>query len=121
VIAALFLAPCSQADLRITAYYPGYKQGTMPASEIDFSVITHLLHFSVVPNGDGTLNSGANGITVTTDRDRWQSMVEALCQLDAPQSPGPGLFLFALRDELRRGDPLGHTWRDGAGREIKLI
>jgi hypothetical protein len=60
-------------------------------------------------------------LTVTTDRNRWQSMLEALSQLDAPQSPGPALFLFALRDELRRGNPLAYTWRDGAGREMKLI
>jgi GH18 family chitinase len=65
----LLAAPCSRADLRITAYYPGYKQSSMPASEIDFSVVTHLIHFSVVPDPDGTLNAGANGITPARSAD----------------------------------------------------
>lgn len=65
-LAAAFVA---RADLRVTAYYPGYKQASMPASEIDFSVVTHLIHFSVVPNPDGTLNSAANGITLTRSAD----------------------------------------------------
>jgi len=59
----LLLAVTAHADLRITAYYPGYKQNSMPASEIDFSVVTHLIHFSVVPNPDGTLDTSVNGIT----------------------------------------------------------
>jgi chitinase len=57
------------ADLRVTAYYPGYKQSSMPPSEIDFSVVTHLIHFSVVPNSDGTLNTAANGITAARSSD----------------------------------------------------
>ncbi len=35
----------------------------MPASNIDFSVVTHVIHFSVLPNADGTLNTNNNGIT----------------------------------------------------------
>src|SRR5690348_3027354 len=62
-------AALARADLRVTAYYPGYKQTLMPASEIDFSVITHLVHFSIVPNPDGTLDPAANGITVTRSTD----------------------------------------------------
>lgn len=34
----------------------------MPASNIDFSVVTHVIHFSVVPNNDGTLDTNANVI-----------------------------------------------------------
>jgi len=63
LLGLFLLTPYCNADLRVTAYYPGYKQSLMPASEIDFSVITHLIHFSVIPNPDGTLNTSANGIT----------------------------------------------------------
>jgi hypothetical protein len=59
-------------------------------------------------------------ITVTTDDHRARSMTEALHALHVPHSPGASLFLFATRDELRGNDPLAHTWRDGAGRDIQL-
>ena len=36
----------------------------MPAAAIDFSAVTDIIHFSVVPNTDGTLNSGDNDITL---------------------------------------------------------
>ena len=35
----------------------------MPASNIDFSVVTHVIHFSVTPNADGTLDTNGNTIT----------------------------------------------------------
>jgi chitinase len=41
----------------------------MPASNIDFTALTHIIHFSVVPNANGTLNSGANGITSANSTD----------------------------------------------------
>jgi chitinase len=53
----------ARADLRVTAYYPGYRQSYLPPSSIDFTAVTHTIHFSVVPNADGTLNTGANGLT----------------------------------------------------------
>ncbi|WP_439372687.1 replication-relaxation family protein [Bradyrhizobium sp. DASA03120] len=60
-------------------------------------------------------------LTVTTDRNRAGSTKEALRKLTLPQSVGPGLFLFAVRDELRASDPLAYTWEDGAGREVRLV
>src|SRR5580698_6318549 len=42
-------ATVTRADLWCTAYYPGYEQGGMAASNIDFSVVTHVVHFSVLP------------------------------------------------------------------------
>src|SRR5579859_2034454 len=65
----LLLAATSGADLRITAYYPGYRQNSMPASEIDFSVVTHLIHFSVVPKSDGSLDANVNDITAVHSAD----------------------------------------------------
>ena len=60
-------------------------------------------------------------LTVTTDRRRMQSMMEALRKLYVPNSMGPALFLFATRDELRTADPLAHEWSDGHGRVVQLI
>jgi chitinase len=36
----------------------------MPPSSIDFSVVTHVIHFSVVPNSNGSLNSSVNGLSL---------------------------------------------------------
>src|SRR5262249_16651370 len=35
----------------------------LPPSAIDFSALTHIIHFSVVPNANGSLDTTANGIT----------------------------------------------------------
>ena len=61
---SLFLwASLARADLWCAGYFPGWEQGGMPASNIDFSVVTHVIHFSVLPNADGTLNTNDNSIT----------------------------------------------------------
>ena len=60
-------------------------------------------------------------LTVTTDRHRTQSMMEALSQLHIPHSVGSPLFFFTTRDELRASDPLTHEWHDGNGRAARLI
>jgi hypothetical protein len=60
-------------------------------------------------------------LTVTTDHYRLGSMVKALRSLTVPQSPGPALFWFAAREQLRRSDPLGDTWQDGTGRKQMLL
>lgn len=65
LVALFFLAPPARADLWVTGYYPGYEQSAMPASNIDFTTITHVIHFALVPNSDGSLNSGANNITLS--------------------------------------------------------
>lgn len=59
---AFFVLPV-HADLRVTAYYPGYRQSYLPPSAIDFTALTHLIHFSVIPNANGSLNASANGLT----------------------------------------------------------
>lgn len=60
-------------------------------------------------------------LTVTTDRHRAHSMKEALQKLQEPPSPGRGLFLFAIRDELRGADPITYRWEDWTGRQTQLI
>jgi chitinase len=52
-----------QADLWTTAYYPGYRQSYLPPAAIDFGVVTHIIHFSVAPNSDGSLDTSVNGLT----------------------------------------------------------
>src|SRR5208282_5212354 len=59
----------ARADLWSTGYYPGWEQSSMPASNIDFTALTHIIHFSVIPNTDGTLNSSANGVTLANSTD----------------------------------------------------
>ncbi len=59
----------ASADLWSTGYYPGWEQGALPASSIDFTALTHIIHFSVIPNTDGTLNSSANGVTPANSTD----------------------------------------------------
>lgn len=53
----------ANAGLRTTAYYAAWNQWDhMPASEVDFSAVTHVIHFAVVPNSDGTLDDEINGV-----------------------------------------------------------
>jgi spore germination protein YaaH len=52
-----------RADLWSTAYYAAWLQGSMPASNIDYTAVSHIIHFSVEPNANGTLNTNVNGIT----------------------------------------------------------
>ncbi len=57
------------ADLWSTGYYPGWEQSSMPASNIDFTALTHIIHFSVIPNSDGTLDSSDNDVTFANSTD----------------------------------------------------
>ena len=52
--------------LWVTAYYPVWNQeGGMGPDKIDYSAITHLVHFAIVPHPDGTLG----GITPAQSAD----------------------------------------------------
>ena len=66
----VYLFTCvARAGLWCTGYYPGYEQSSMPASNIDFTALTHVIHFSVIPNSDGTLNSSDNSLTFGNSTD----------------------------------------------------
>jgi chitinase len=41
----------------------------MPASSIDFTALTHIIHFSLVPNSDGTLDTSGNSLTAANSSD----------------------------------------------------
>ena len=64
----MFTFPAFTADVWVTAYYAGWMQGNqwsyhLKATDIDYGAVTHIIHFSLVPNEDGTVNSEANGLT----------------------------------------------------------
>ena len=70
VLGVLFLLPApSQADLWCTAYYPGWTQSFLPASAVDFRAISHIVHFSLVPVANGSLDSSPNGVTLARSAD----------------------------------------------------
>lgn len=46
-----------------TGYYLGWEQAAMPATNLDFTTLTHIIHFSVVPAANGTLDTNANTIS----------------------------------------------------------
>lgn len=60
-------------------------------------------------------------LVVTTDQQRTRSMLKALREQPTPPGPGPSLFLFALRSELRSSNPLSHNWADASGRTMRLM
>ena len=47
----------------VAAYYPGWRQSRLSPENIDFAAVTHLVHFSVVPRSDGSLNTAVNMLT----------------------------------------------------------
>src|SRR5580704_7629530 len=66
IFACIWLASTvAQADLWVTGYYPGYATSRMAASNIDFTVVTHVIHVALVPNTNGTVNSSANDLTAS--------------------------------------------------------
>jgi hypothetical protein len=47
----------------VTAYYAGWQYDRLKPAQIDFRALTHLVHFSVLPKADGTLDWQPHGIT----------------------------------------------------------
>jgi len=60
-------------------------------------------------------------LTVTSDRHRVHSMIEALQSIQPPGAAGSSLFLFIARDELRASDPLNAPWRGADGQVRPLL
>ena len=66
VCLALLLAaglPGRAAPLWVTAYYPSWNQDGegMGPDKIDYSAITHLVHFAITPRADGTIENAKRG------------------------------------------------------------
>lgn len=51
------------ADLWITGYYPGYRTSVMNPTNIDFSTVTHVVHFALIPEYGGSIDSTTNDLT----------------------------------------------------------
>lgn len=52
----------------VSAYYAGWElgdgtNGYLPISKVDFTAMSHVIHFALVPNSNGTLNATSNGIS----------------------------------------------------------
>jgi len=62
-------AVTTQAGLWNSAYYAGWTQNDMPAQAVDFSAMTHIIHFSVFPNTNGTLDSTTFNLTYGNSTD----------------------------------------------------
>jgi chitinase len=62
-LATMFYAPAApQANpaspgIWVTGYYAGWEQDRMPPDKIDFTALTHVVHFSVMPKSDGSLDT----------------------------------------------------------------
>ncbi|MDE3059248.1 MAG: T9SS type A sorting domain-containing protein, partial [Bacteroidota bacterium] len=71
IIAALFCFLSRQGSAQstpwVTAYYAGWSQGwsdngVLPAEQIDYSAVTHIIHFGLDVHADGTLDDQANSV-----------------------------------------------------------
>ncbi len=63
VVASATLLFPAHGGLSTTAYYAAWMQDHLPAGQVDFSALTQIIHFAVVPNRDGTLDSEINLVT----------------------------------------------------------
>ncbi len=59
----------ARAGMWSTGYFPGWEQAGTPASDIDYTAVTHVNHSSLVPYTDGTLNSSGNSISSANSAD----------------------------------------------------
>jgi len=59
-----FATPARAADdLWVTGYYRAMKQDFMPPGALDLTVLTHVIHFSIIPGDDGSLDTRRQGLT----------------------------------------------------------
>jgi chitinase len=59
----------AQAGVWNSAYYAGWMQSYLPAQGVDFTAMTHVIHFAVVPKADGSLDSDVNVVTLANSTD----------------------------------------------------
>jgi len=56
IMPALFIAITWVSAQRVVGYYPQWVQSSFPVEQIDFSVITHVIHAFAWPNADGSIS-----------------------------------------------------------------
>jgi chitinase len=49
----------------VTAYYAGWQQGYLPATSVDYSAVTHICHFALIPNANGSIDDQGNSVNAT--------------------------------------------------------
>ena len=59
----------SQSSIWVSGYYAGWQQGwnnsgPLKAEDIDYSALTHVIHFSLIPNTNGTFDTLSNNMTM---------------------------------------------------------
>ena len=64
----------AESDVWVSAYYAGWMQGCwyegyLSADEIDFDAVTHVIHFSVMPEQDGSIDDSINCISPQNSAD----------------------------------------------------
>lgn len=69
VAVASIVSTGAHAGFWISAYYAGWMQNYLPADQVDFRAMTHVIHFALVPRTDGTLDSDTNGISLVNSAD----------------------------------------------------
>jgi len=52
----LFVAFSFVSAQRVVGYYPQWIQNSFPVEQIDFSIVTHVIHAFAWPNADGTIS-----------------------------------------------------------------
>lgn len=57
------------AGLWNSGYYAGWTQWSLPPSEIDYTAMTHLIHFAAVPRADGTLDTDSLSLSAAHSAD----------------------------------------------------
>jgi chitinase len=65
----LALSAPGATNLWSTGYYPAYRQSYYPPAAIDFSALSHLIHFSIGPRADGSLDTQGQGLTPALSAD----------------------------------------------------
>lgn len=55
--------------LRVTGYYAAWMQDAVPPSALALEAVTHVIHFSLVPRADGTLDAAENVLSAAHVRD----------------------------------------------------
>jgi chitinase len=74
LLAGSFSEADAQSDVWVSAYYAGWMQGCgygeyLTADQIDFDALTHVLHFSIMPNRDGSIDDSINCISPDNSAD----------------------------------------------------
>ncbi|MGE4093543.1 MAG: glycoside hydrolase family 18 protein [Candidatus Binatia bacterium] len=61
--------PSTSADQPwVLGFYPGWKQDRMPPTEIDYRPLTHVVHFSGLPQTDGSIDYSQHGLSLVNSQ-----------------------------------------------------